>query len=503
MSRRTRKAKPVAIIFICSALLGAFLLKAHPAWAMDTFFVGARGQAMAGANTASVNDYTAQYYNPAAFGFFHRSEQERNRDAWWEAHDDLGHRVWGTGLDAGAGARIQGDLGSYLDELGDIDPETLGEGIDDESDVQDLVRLTSNLSGLGEPGNAVTADLNAGVGVRVGSFALGGRSMFQGTGVPEVDQQRLGFNEEIDDVSQNIHENTKDNRDGEVKFFTSEQEQALNDAFSENATKGLDYEARQAGISQDQAQGMTELLETVAENSDDSNGNGMEDNESSIFLRGFGVAEVPLSYGYAFNDNLAVGGNLKLMRGRVYINEVLVFDEDSDEFMEDTTEQFEETTTFGLDLALMARYQRLTFGIVGRNLNSPEFDAPTVDGKEFEDVTIDPQVRTGLAYKPWDSLTLETNVDVTENETTLQGYDTQYFSLGAEWSIYNVLNLRGGMYTNLAEDDVGNVYTAGLGLNLWGANLEVAGAVSEDTEEYDGDEYPQEARVAAQLGLKF
>ncbi|HKJ72196.1 MAG TPA: hypothetical protein VKA55_10625 [Gammaproteobacteria bacterium] len=51
------------------AVPGAVLAVATPAQALDTQLVGARGQAMAGANTASTDDTNAQYDNPAAFGF--------------------------------------------------------------------------------------------------------------------------------------------------------------------------------------------------------------------------------------------------------------------------------------------------------------------------------------------------------------------------------------------------------------------------------------------------
>jgi len=55
----------------------------------------------------------------------------------------------------------------------------------------------------------------------------------------------------------------------------------------------------------------------------------LEDNTTTVLLTGFGLVEVPFTYGYAINDHIAVGANLKLMKGRVYGTEVIVFNKDS------------------------------------------------------------------------------------------------------------------------------------------------------------------------------
>ena len=121
----------------------------------------------------------------------------------------------------------------------------------------------------------------------------------------------------------------------------------------------------------------------------------------------------------------------------------------------------------------------------------------------FDDVKLDPQVAAGVAFIPFETLTLEVDLDLTENETTLTGYKTQNISAGLEWDAFRVLALRAGVYKNLAESDIGVVYTAGLGLNLWAARLDIAGAFAGDSEEFDGEDVPKETRVAAQLSIDF
>ena len=140
------------------------------------------------------------------------------------------------------------------------------------------------------------------------------------------------------------------------------------------------------------------------------------------------------------NDNLAFGANVKAMRGRVYAQQVLVFNTESGDILQDADKDYSETTTFGVDLGALYRINMWQVGLVCRNVNSPKFDGPTVKGRTYDDVTVDPSLTAGLAFIPYEGFTLEVDYDLTKYETVYPGYDTQYLSVGAEWLILRFLS---------------------------------------------------------------
>jgi len=206
-------------------------------------------------------------------------------------------------------------------------------------------------------------------------------------------------------------------------------------------------------------------------------------------------------------DQNRIGANLKFMKGRVYGNQVIVLDNDSGEAVEKSDEYYEETNNFGIDIGILYRMPMFNFGLVGRNLNSPKFDGPTVvlptGTITFDDVRIDPQAAFGLAFIPIETFTLEADIDLTKNKTTLTDYETQNVMVGLEWDVFRFLALRGGAYKNLAEDDIDWVYTAGLGLNFWAVRIDLAGAMSSSKEQFDDDDIPKETRASLQLSVDF
>lgn len=490
--------------------------------ALDTFMMNGRSAAMGGAGVACTTDATAQYYNPATFGFFSRKpapvEGEEEKAVEPSA---LGQKSWGVDINAGAGARIHGEMGDYMETLANVDFDELSDdGIENEEDVRTLIKIAKSLSGIDDERNAFSAQTAGNVAARIGHVGVGVYGMAQASGrVLSVDTTsnyalEVGSLSTISDDIEAANPSVASNGSYTYQVFTSDQRTALTTAgFDIEAVRVLDNMAAAEGVTSAQVGTVIDILETVASSSTPGGSGSLDDNETTVLVKGFGVAEVPISYGYALNDNWAIGGNIKYMKGRVYGTSIRVFDDNNDEALEEVDNNYKETSTFGVDMGIMARYGSWQFGLVGRNLNSPKFDGftytPTITGLSglaavtVDDVKIKPQATAGVAWLPLQTLTLAVDLDLTANETDRTNYSTQFIRGGLEWDVFKVLALRVGAYSNLDESDIGVVYTAGLGLNLWAMRLDVAGAYAADEVNFDGDEVPAEANVMARLAIDF
>ncbi len=475
--------------------------------AQDSFIVGPRALGMGGANVAVTDDYTAQFYNPGAFGFFRERNETGERTAL--DNNDIGRKSWGFGVDAGAGSQVQGQMGRYLDQLQSVDYQRLGaQGVQNAQDVQDLVKVANGLAHVNDTGNAVSGEATGGVGFRFpnpfgrGSFGLGARGFFQATGkVQNVDRTNLGFS--VGNLDTQITASGASG-DGTVQVFTPAQQAQLSGAgLSANSIQVLDLNARTQGVTPAEAQGFTDLLTQIAATTGGAGGGPLSSNTTSVVFRGFGLGEVPLTYGRSIGPMLSVGASVKLMVGRVYGTSVLVFSDNADQAFSNMNSNYRQTINVGVDVGAMLRLPKLQVGLVGRNLNAPNFKGPTVNGVTFNDVRVDPQATLGVAFIPFTTLAIEADCDLNPASTTLDGYDTQRLSGGIEWNIGHVLALRAGAFTNLSENDVPYVVTGGIGLNLFLIRLDISAGASPKREQFNGHQFPKEAHAAVGVQVDF
>lgn len=493
------RLSPVLALLAGSAGLG---------FAQESFTVGPRALGMGGTGVAATDDLPAQYYNPAAFGFFaHQPPVEEQTDKGPLSPDNnaLWRKDWGAEADFTFGARIHKDFAKHIDTLkeywdnGTID-DLGNNGIQNESDALAMVDAFNALSNLADSDNAVTADVTGGFSVRIKHFGLGVRTFSQVSGrLQTLDVTNLGIGGFGVDVIDTELGGVTVNGSGGTLSAAQMQALQTSGGFSNASAIKIDQLATQAGISQAE----TDLLVQALVQANTNTGGTLDENLSALRMYGVNVIEIPLSFGYAFNENLAIGGNVKAMIGRVYGTDVVVFGDDVDEAIRNADENYEQTVTWGVDLAVMFRMKMLNLGLTARNLNSPTFDGPTVGAIKYKDYEIEPTATAGAAFIPFETLTFAVDLDLIESETVLSDYKSQYLRLGGEWDIARFFALRAGYSQNLAESDIGALVHAGIGVNLWVVRIDLAGAMALETTEYDGDEVPREARLGFQLAADF
>ncbi|MDA2910806.1 conjugal transfer protein TraF [Nitrospiraceae bacterium AH_259_D15_M11_P09] len=167
-----------------------------------------------------------------------------------------------------------------------------------------------------------------------------------------------------------------------------------------------------------------------------------------------------------------VGATVKVIQGAAYFNEVQVIGADGTIKFIDDLKKAEISTKVGVDVGAIYRpSSRIIIGVVGKDLNEPTFDAP--GGREFK---LNPQVRGGIAFKPYSTLTLTFDGDVTSNKTLVPGVKSRVLSLGAEQTLLSeVFSLRIGALKNVEDAKSIVTPTAGLGIRIFALRFDVGG----------------------------
>jgi hypothetical protein len=192
----------------------------------------------------------------------------------------------------------------------------------------------------------------------------------------------------------------------------------------------------------------------------------------AMAVRAMEARQVAFSYAYAFADKMfSFGVTAKIIQGAAYQGTQNL--QGGQEIkLSDSLGKAAISTSYGIDVGAIYRPSSwLRFGVVAKDLNQPEFDAP--DGSKIK---LGPQVRGGMALNPYSSLTLSADVDVTSNKTLVPGVKSQVLSLGAEQTILTeFLSFRVGAFKNM--QDAGSPFTptAGLGLRIFAFRLDLGG----------------------------
>ena len=193
--------------------------------------------------------------------------------------------------------------------------------------------------------------------------------------------------------------------------------------------------------------------------------------DGQMAFHGLEARQAAFSYAYAFADKtFALGITGKLIQGAAYTGTATI--NGNDVKLSDSFGKAKLSTAFGIDVGAIYRPSSwLRFGVVAKDLNQPEFDAP--DGTKFK---LNPQVRGGIAINPYSSLTLTGDVDATSNKTLVPGQKSQVLSLGAEQTILSeFLSLRIGALKNMQDATSPFTPTAGFGLRIFAFRMDFGG----------------------------
>ncbi len=425
---------------------GLVVATASPLWGMEFQPLGFESISMGGAGVASAKGSMAGYYNPALLGCC-RYDAE-------------------IGFGVGVGVRDH-NLAENVDKLAEdyqlsdtlerIARNAPDNGTNSQSDRNNILKAQATLLELSRGDNGLSLLPGVSLGVQLKRFGLGLYVVSEATVNATVDPDHLSLVVE--------HE-------GGHYFYDP-----AADTYGETSQSA--YESTSLEYALD---------------------NGL----TYLELDGLAMAEVPLSYAHSFpvgTGMLSVGGSFKLMRGTTYFNRISI-DTRTGDLNDEFDEADESSNAFGIDIGALLQppgNDRLAIGLVAKNINSPEFDRVN-----NTTVTVDPMVRTGVAYSAFDD-TLEwaADLDLTQNDTFIPGVDSQYIGGGVNYHPLSWFSIRGGLMLNLADSGDGLVYTAGIGFGLKWLQLDLAAQMSSETIEYDGTKIPQYSKVNVAIVSKW
>jgi len=207
--------------------------------------------------------------------------------------------------------------------------------------------------------------------------------------------------------------------------------------------------------------------------------NGLEHNETGLYLAGLSAREARLAYGHGFlGGALEVGGAARFVSGVTYFGRCAAFDgtctgHDLSDLIQDAFDQNATTTTkFAFDLGARFNLGIVKFGVAGIALNQPEFPVANLSGSPGA-VPLPRQVRGGVAVDVLSFLTLAADGDFIKSDTLAPGTKSQQMALGAEVKI-PLFAFRGGATYDFASANPTWAYSLGLGFGIPIVSVDIA-----------------------------
>ncbi len=232
--------------------------------------------------------------------------------------------------------------------------------------------------------------------------------------------------------------------------------------------------------------------------------------------------EGAVGYGFYLFDGVRLGGNLKVIQGTTMERDfALNSDIDFSELLRKSWHHKKLSADWGIDLGASVNFSELfkgnvifnpEIGIVAKNLNTPSFKRPEKASDatvwNTDEYKLKPQYRLGAAIHPIKNrLTIAADVDLNKNETSIDDYKSQQFSLGMEAIVWNdhtlKVPLRVGMNKNLAEDDAPTYFTAGFGTLGHSFDFELGLMVGQKTEKIKGHDWPNALGLSMSFAWYF
>jgi hypothetical protein len=463
--------------------------------------VGPRQMGMGGAGVATTRGALSTYWNPAGL-----APPRGNRvDPFFE-----------LAIHASASATATEDILRQVDDLVDLVDGIDFDGLQDSFDqgtpltpdqIDDVLRLADEIPDLRAEGTGFLANVTPGFQLRFGRFAISAMGIVNAAGLPKVDTTllALGNNDLATLIPGNGAPNTPSGQDFAAELAQSLVDLGVNDA--QRIANELAAQAENAGVDLGDQQ-FRDLVLDIVESTVSTQANPVNPdqffsaNQSGIDVRGIALQEYAIAYAHPFLELFSVGVAAKLLYGTTYfrpfaLNRLDNFDDVLDEL---TSSADEESLNFAIDIgALFQPAKWVAIGVVGKYLNAPSFDFAGPG-----DYRIDPQVRAGVAFQPFESLTIAVDLDLLKNESeALIGYDSQMIGGGIEYAIEDIVFLRGGLSKNLAESSEQFLIHAGLGFRFFGVSIDAAGMIAPEFVEVSVDSNGKTSKVPERAGASL